>query len=60
MRDGDFFFFFFLAFKNVDFNKCTGQLVGQLTKIHNVGDTSDHLEFLYFILLTYLLRLFNV
>jgi hypothetical protein len=40
---------------------CAGQLVGMLTKIHNVGDTSDHLEFLYFILLTeYLLRLCNI
>jgi hypothetical protein len=52
---------FFFAFKNVDFSKCTGHLVENLTKIHNVGDTSDHLEFLHFILLTqYLLKLFNI
>jgi hypothetical protein len=39
-------------FKNVNFNKCTGQLVGKLTKIHKIGDTSDHLGFLHLVLLT--------
>ena len=45
----------------MDFNNYACQLVDKLTKIPKVEGTSDHLEFLYFILLTeYLLRLFNI
>lgn len=49
------------AFKNVDFSRYTGQPVHKPTRIHKVGDTSGHLEFLHFILFAeYLLRLLNI
>lgn len=46
--------FFFLTFQNVYFNKDKvhkqlGKLVEKLTKIHKLGATSVHLNFLYFI-----------